>query len=179
VRDPSENELDASMARLAQGERAAFDPLFRALYPRAVRLARRELGPARAADAAQSVLMKVFARAGEFCVGRPVLPWFYAIAASELRTMRRRRIAERRRDAAEALADDVPGPDDPEGELGARELQESLARAIASLDDDSACAIASMLHGTERPPVTRAAFRKRVSRAYARLRWLLGAFDGQ
>ncbi len=167
------------MSRLAQGDRAAFDPLFRALYPRAMRLARRELAPDRAADAAQAVLMKVFARAGEFCVGRPVLPWFYAIAASELRTLRRRVVAEHRRDAAETLAADLPGPSDPESELVTRELYDSLARAIASLDDDSAGAITSMLHGTERPPVNAGAFRKRVSRAYARLRWLLGAFDGQ
>jgi RNA polymerase sigma factor (sigma-70 family) len=179
VRDPNEERLDSFMSRLAQGEREAFDPLFRALYPRALRLARRELAPDRAADAAQTVLMKVFARAGEFCAGKPVLPWFYAIAASELRTLRRRVDAERRRDAAEILAADLPGPGDPENELVERELQDSLARAIASLDDDSAVAIASMLHGTERPCVTSATFRKRVSRAYARLRWLLGAFDGQ
>ncbi|HMI87680.1 MAG TPA: RNA polymerase sigma factor [Polyangiaceae bacterium] len=179
MRDPTEEELDACMARLAQGERAAFDPLFRALYPRAMRLARRELASDRAADAAQSVLMKVFARAGEFQAGKPVLPWFYAMAASELRTLRRRGAAERSREAAETLAADLPGPDDPEGELVLRELKDSLARAIASLDDDSALAIASMLHGAERPCVTATAFRKRVSRAYARLRWLLGVFDGQ
>jgi DNA-directed RNA polymerase specialized sigma24 family protein len=167
------------MSRLAQGERGPFDPLFRALYPRAMRLARRELAPDQAADAAQSVLMKVFARAGEFCAGKPVLPWFYAIAASELRTLRRRGIAARRRATVETLAADLPGPGDPERELVERELQDSLARAIASLDDDSAGAIASMLHGTERSAVTASAFRKRVSRAYARLRWLLGAFDGQ
>jgi RNA polymerase sigma factor (sigma-70 family) len=179
VRDPIEEELDACMSRLAEGERAAFDPLFRALYPRAVRLARRELGEALAADAAQSVLMNVFAHAGEFCAGKPVLPWFYAIAASELRTLRRRGVIARRREAAETLAADLASRDDPESELAERELYDALARAIASLDDDSAGAIASMLHGTERPSVTASAFRKRVSRAYARLRWLLGAFDGQ
>ncbi len=179
VRDPSEEELDACMARLAQGDRAAFDPLFRALYPRAMRLARRELAPDRAADAAQSVLMKVFVHAGEFCAGRPVLPWFYAIAASELRTLRRRGASERRRGAGETRVADLPGPGDPERDLATRELHDSLARAIALLDDDSAAAIASMLHGTERPDVKAGAFRKRVSRAYARLRWLLGAFDGQ
>jgi RNA polymerase sigma factor (sigma-70 family) len=167
------------MSRLAQGEREAFDPLFRALYPRALRLARRELAPHEAADAAQSVLMKVFAHAGEFCGGRPVLPWFYALAANELRTARRRGIATRRREAAEILAADLPGRDDPERELVERELHDGLARAIASLDDDSAHAIAAMLYGSERPQVTRAAFRKRVSRAYARLRWLLGAFDAK
>lgn len=167
------------MSRLAQGDRAAFDPLFRALYPRAIRLARRELGSDEAADAAQSVLMKVFARAGEFRAGKPVFPWFYAIAAGELRTLRRRAIAERRRGAAETLAADLPAKEDPENELVERELHDGLARAIASLDDDGASAIASMLHGTERKAVSAGAFRKRVSRAYARLRWLLGAFDGQ
>ena len=179
MRDPNEDELDGFMSRLAQGEREAFDPLFRALYPRAVRLARCELAPDRAADAAQAVLMKVFARAGEFCAGKPVLPWFYAIAASELRTLRRRGALERRRGAADALAANLPGPDDPERDLALRELHDSLARAMAALDEDSAAAIASMLHGTARPPVTGTAFRKRVSRAYARLRWLLGAFDAK
>lgn len=167
------------MSRLAQGEREAFDPLFRALYPRAVRLARRELADDQAADAAQTVLMKMFAHAGEFRAGSPVLPWFYCIAANELRTLRRRGMTARRRDVQETMAADVPGLRDPERELVLRELHESLARAIASLDDDSAAAIASMLHGTERPATTGAAFRKRVSRAYARLRCLLGAFDAK
>src|SRR5689334_24566440 len=97
------------MSRLAQGEREAFDPLFRALYPRALRLARRELAPDRAADAAQTVLMKVFARAGEFRTGKPVLPWFYALAASELSTLRRQGATERRRAAEGTLAAELPG----------------------------------------------------------------------
>jgi RNA polymerase sigma factor (sigma-70 family) len=179
VRDPAEEELDSCMSRLAQGDRAAFDPLFRALYPRAMRLMRAELPSDQAADAAQSVLMKVFAHAGEFQAGKPVLPWFYAILANELRTHRRRGHARRKRDADETLAADLPAPGDPERALVTRELSEALARAIASLDDDSARAISFMLHGEERPSVTATAFRKRVSRAYARLRWLLGAFDGQ
>ena len=40
MRDPDEDELDRAMARLADGEREAFDPLFRALHPRALRFAR-------------------------------------------------------------------------------------------------------------------------------------------
>jgi hypothetical protein len=35
-------------------------------------------------------MMKMFARAIEFEPGKPVLPWFYAMAAGELRTVRRR-----------------------------------------------------------------------------------------
>jgi RNA polymerase sigma factor (sigma-70 family) len=179
VRDPAEEQLDVHMSRLAEGAREAFDPLFRALYPRALRLARLQLPADQAGDAAQSVLMKVFARAGEFQPGRPVLPWFYAIAANELRTHCRRSAAHRKRNAEEDLAADLPGSQDPEGALATREVHAALARAVALLDDDSASAIAAMLHGAERPSGNAAAFRKRVSRAYARLRWLLGAFDGQ
>jgi RNA polymerase sigma factor (sigma-70 family) len=179
VRDPVEQELDSLMSRLAQGDREAFDPLFRALYPRAMRLMRVELPSDQAADAAQSALLRLFSRAGEFQAGRPVLPWFYAILANELRTERRRGGARRLRFADEKLAADLAAPDDPERAIVERELHDALARAIASLDDDSARAISFMLHGSERPPVTATAFRKRVSRAYARLRWLLGAFDGQ
>jgi RNA polymerase sigma-70 factor (ECF subfamily) len=79
VREAREDELDAWMALLADGDRAAFDPLFRALYPRALRLAVARLGDDRGADAAQSALTKLFARASEFAAGRAVLPWFYAI----------------------------------------------------------------------------------------------------
>lgn len=179
VRDLTEDDLDRAMSRLAQGEREAFDPVFRALYPRALRLARVKLPADRAADAAQSMLMKVFSRAGEFGPGRPALPWFYALAASELRTHERRYVTHCQRAAGDALAETVPDSTDPERELALRELAASLTRALAALDDDSARAISFLLHGTERPAVSETALRKRISRAYARLRWLLGAFDGQ
>lgn len=106
--------LDALMSRLSQGERRAFDPLFRALYPRAVRLARVKLSEDHAADAAQSIMMKVFSRASEFEVGRPVLPWFYAVAANELHTLRRRSAADQSRTVEESLASHVAAADDPE-----------------------------------------------------------------
>ena len=69
-----ETDLDALMGRLASGERAAFVPLYGALWPRALRLARARLGADGAADVAQSALLKVFARASEFVPGRPCLP---------------------------------------------------------------------------------------------------------
>src|SRR5271169_2868791 len=63
--DTNEAELDTLMDRLADGDRAAFDPLYTALRPRAVRLARARLGDAHAEDVAQAVLLRVFARASE------------------------------------------------------------------------------------------------------------------
>jgi RNA polymerase sigma-70 factor (ECF subfamily) len=161
------------MARLAQGERTAFDPLFRALYPRALRLARVRLSAEQAADAAQTVMMKVFARASDFEPGKPVLPWFYAAAANEIHGMRRRAIKQGQRAVDEARAHALPSDDDPERELLAQELHGALERAIASLDDASAEAIACLLDDRPCPGVSASALRKRVSRAYAKLRILL------
>lgn len=168
------------MSRLSQGEREAFDPLFRALYPRALRLARIKIDEDDAADVAQAVMTRVFARASEFEAGKPVLPWFYAIAANELRTVQRRTAAAGRRTVDEKRAHGLKAAGDPERLLLEQELRGSLDAAIAVLDDESAHAIACML-GDDRPdPGIRAsAFRKRVSRAYARLRLLLGGLHAR
>ncbi|WP_437723567.1 RNA polymerase sigma factor [Sorangium sp. So ce861] len=176
MREASEDELNRWMERLAQGERNAFDPLFRALYPRALRFARVRVGPERAADGAQSALERVFTRASEFTVGRPVLPWFYAVLANEVRAVAR---------ATQARAEEAPAllwsdaPHDPERLLVERELHQALDTAIASLDAPAAEAIGALLGRTTRPAIDAPAFRKRVSRAYARLRLLLGGSDGE
>jgi RNA polymerase sigma factor (sigma-70 family) len=179
VRDPSEDELDAHMARLAAGEREAFDPLFRALYPRALRLARRSLSEDRAADAAQQVLMQLFARANEFEAGRAVLPWFYACAANEIHTLRRRAAREARRNVEVTRAEGLRAADEPERALLERELRGALAAAVDALDDEGALAIQALLGDAPRPALAPATFRKRVSRAYARLRLLLGGSLGR
>jgi RNA polymerase sigma factor (sigma-70 family) len=171
----TEREIDRLMARLADGDRSAFDPLFRALHPRAFRLARARVAPDLADDAAQSALMKVFARASEFEPGRPALPWFYAVVANEIRAVARKR-ALAGDDAALAV---LPADDDPERELLERELGRALDAALESLDDDAATCIASLLGDRPRPAIAPAAFRKRVSRVYAQLRVLLGGTNGR
>jgi RNA polymerase sigma-70 factor, ECF subfamily len=174
----TEAELDTWMAALASGDRAAFEPLFRALHPRAVRFARGRLAVHLAEDAAQSALLKVFARASEFSPGRPVLPWFYAVCTNEIRGEARR--SKRARSLADAL--DEPGRAElPADDLGAEEallraeLEGALARAIDALDAPSAEAIHVALGRRDRPNIPDATFRKRLSRAYQRLR---AAFRG-
>ena len=56
---------------------------------------------------------------------------------------------------------------DPEHDAIDRELRGALARALESLDAASAEAIGAVLGDAERPAIDAAAFRKRVSRAYA------------
>lgn len=161
------------MSRLSQGEREPFDPLFRALYPRACRLARTRLPQDQAADVAQTIMMKVFARASEFEAGKPVLPWFYAVAGNELHAAQRRNTAQAKRTVEEGRAHTLEDPTNPEQLAVDRELRTSLHRAVAHLDEASAEAITCMLEGRTPPKVGALAFRKRVSRAYSKLRGLL------
>jgi RNA polymerase sigma-70 factor (ECF subfamily) len=167
-----EAELDLLMSRLAHGERSAFDALYLALRPRALGVARLRLGETEAADVAQQALERVFARASEFTPGRPCLPWFYGIVASEIQSNRRRR--------ARLVLEEAPGlelaaeGDDAEAELLQRELRRALDGAIDELDADAAHAISALLGHASPPDVKPATFRKRLSRAYSKLRLLLG-----
>ncbi|MDP3279004.1 MAG: sigma-70 family RNA polymerase sigma factor [Deltaproteobacteria bacterium] len=180
-RAPNEAELDALMARLSNGDRSAFDPLFSALYPRALRVARRRVDSARAEDVAQTAMLKVFARAAEFEAGRPVLPWFYMVVANEVRAVTRGAMVraqttlEREDGSSRDLTDSNA---DPETEATWRELSRALESAVANLDATAAEAIYAVLGRGERPVVESPAFRKRVSRAYAKLRTALGGAYG-
>lgn len=161
------------MALLASGDRSAFPPLFRALWPRAVAAASRRLDTQGAADAAQSAMVRVFARAPEFRAGSPVLPWFYAVVANGIRAVVRRNRAPT---ASMTEAESLSSGGDPEAVVLDRELRAALAGAIDALDPASAEAIAALLGETARPAIDDAAFRKRLSRAYAKLRVLLGGY---
>lgn len=168
-----EAELDELMARLATGDRTAFEPLYVALHGRAERLVLRRLARAQAEDVVQSAMTSVFARASEFTPGRPCLPWFYAVVANELR-------AATRRDARLVLSDEMlerASEDDPERLFVERELERALELAIDALDEDSGNAIRALLGRAPVPIVPGATFRKRVSRAYVKLRVLLGGHD--
>jgi RNA polymerase sigma factor (sigma-70 family) len=174
--DVGEKQIDAWMEALSTGDRAVFDPLFRQLYPRAFLVARQRLREPEAHDAAQTAMMKIFARADEFEAGRPALPWFYATLSNELRTAVRRdrrssvRLAAYRH-VEPFVRDAVP---DPEALLVETELGKALEDAIRRLDAASAEAICALLGRSPPPTVSDAALRKRVSRAYVRLRTLLG-----
>ena len=159
------------MARLAEGDRSAFEPLFRALHPRALRLARARLPSHRADDVAQAAMLNVFAHAHRFVPSRPALPWFYAILANEIRVASRQvRRHAGGEDPDHLLSHDVSLED----ALLERELLAALEQAIASLDDQAEQAIRAQLGDAARPTVPPMTYRKRVSRAYARLRTLLG-----
>lgn len=92
--------LQQELTALARGERAAFDPLFRRLWPLLRGFAGRCLPAQEAEDAAQEALLRVFHRASEFDARRDALSWILGIAAWQIRT--RRTQARRRREEAAA-----------------------------------------------------------------------------
>src|SRR5882724_3572238 len=99
-------ELDALMARLADGDRSAFTPVFRALWTPMLRFCRTlAKSDADAADAAQAAMQKILERANDYDKRRPAMPWAFAIAGWECRTLLRK--SSRRRETPE---DSAPEP---------------------------------------------------------------------
>jgi len=160
VQDGERAALRRLMERLADGDRAAFDPAFRLLWPRLRAFAVRFAG-ADGEDAAQVALLKMFSRASEYDRERDVLPWALGIAAWECRTLRRRR--ERRREQ--------PGVPDQLAETNPEEAAVLRASAEAVLGTLSPVDVETILSlATGRRAVEGATFRKRLQRALARFR---------
>ena len=113
------------------------------------------------------------------------LLWVIAMNCVSWVMSRSRRVKSRTHTPSDGVAGEsadspwAAEPEDPERLLLERELHEAMERAIADLDAASAEAIGTLLGRAARPAVSEVAFRKRISRAYARLRVLLGGFDGR
>jgi RNA polymerase sigma-70 factor (ECF subfamily) len=161
------SDLDTLMARLADGDRAAFDPVFRALWAPTVRLCSSILkNEADAHDAAQQAMEKILARASDYDGRRPAMPWALALAGWECRTMMRRR--SRRREVGEETAPE-PASSATEGDLVQRNLVRAAVDAmghLSPLDQETLMATFLGLSGG----VPAATFRKRRERATEKLR---------
>lgn len=164
--------LDDLLARYADGDRGAFDPLFAAVWPVVVQFCRRYVDDAAdAEDAAQRTMIKLAEQAHRYDRERPALGWIFALAVWECRTTRRRRQREGRRHAPlDALAEATRGRDDPEHELAQRELGAALHAAVGGLPELDRQTILDDLRGQLDPAVGAATRRKRRQRALDRLR---------
>ena len=160
--------IQEELTALARGERAAFDPLFRRLWPLLRGFARRFLSAEEADDVAQEALLRIFRRASEFDPGRDALAWVLGIVAWQVRT-HRTKARRRREEPADALPEREASAASPEEEAAAAELTAALDRALADLSPDDAATLLAYARG-ERPDLPGATFRKRVERALDRLR---------
>ena len=160
------SELDVLMGKLADGDRAAFSPLFRALWTPALKVCQRLVhGEADAADAAQTAMMKILERAGEYDKQRPALPWALGIAAWECRTLMKKQ--QRQKVAAEApeLSDGGSTADEVEQKLLVSAAMHAMGE-LSKADQDTLTAT----YWDTAAAVGGATFRKRRERALTRLR---------
>jgi len=162
--------LQRDLTALARGDRSAFDPVFRRLWPLARGLAARCLPAVEAEDAAQEALLRIFARASEFDTRRDALAWALGIVAWQVRTHRTR--SRRRREEALETTPEPPGHErSPEDAAVAKDLEATLDRALRELSPADAATLIAYAR-SERPDIPGATFRKRVERALDRLRSL-------
>jgi len=160
------------MTAAADGDRAAVEPLFDALWPAAAAFATRLLGGDRvlAEDCAQDALVALFGQLARFEPGRDGLTWALTHVAWQCRTARRRTS----REAARAAGDD--SHDEPRLDGRALAEQRDLVRAALAQIDRLAAAdveiiMASLVDDEAlRAALAPATFRKRLERALARLR---------
>ena len=162
--------LNDAMARLADGDRSAFTPVFEILWPLLSSFARRVLGDAAAGeDVAQHALVVVFAQASRFDPSRDAAAWAVAIAANECRNARRRGA---RWFALPADANARPDPRcGPEAEAIERDLLREASSLLGQLKTEDIIALQAAWH-EEHVDVPKATLRKRVQRASERLRTL-------
>jgi RNA polymerase sigma-70 factor (ECF subfamily) len=157
--------LREDLIRLADGDRDAFVPVYQALWPIAQRFCARALPDSPdAEDAAQTALMKMFARASEYDPERDALSWALGIFAFECKTFRKK--ASRRRE--EMLLEGAEGASEhPLDDIIRRDLECAALDVLGTLRPSDVDVIQAMMSG-ERPDG--ATFRKRLQRALSRLR---------
>lgn len=161
---PLLNEL---MARLANGERSAFEPVFRELWPVVLRFCGALLKhPSDAQDAAQQAMIKIFTRASEYDATRPALPWALGIASWECRTLRKK--LQRRKETILDV-DGAAAPAQTTNELEWHDLEQAAVHALGTLPDldRESLRVAFWDEGSSVPGATQ---RKRKERALTRLR---------
>ena len=165
----STSQIDALLARLADGDRSAFTPVFRQLWEPVFRLCLSLLtNEADASDAAQQAMEKILQRASDYDPKKSGTTWALAIAGWECRTILRRR--SRRREVSDSLLSaSADASENVEGALAKRDLIDAALSALGDLssaDRDTLIATFS----DEAAAVAGATMRKRRERALGRLR---------
>ena len=166
-------QLDRWMAAAAEGDRAAVEPLFQALWPAVAGYAARLLDDrALAEDCAQDALVRLFGQLERYDRSRDALTWALTITTWQCRTARRR--IRRRGEAAAAAPEPAPTVD---GAALAEErelVRDALATLLTLAPRDIEIIAASLAEDAEgdalRRSIQPATFRKRLERALDRLR---------
>jgi RNA polymerase sigma-70 factor (ECF subfamily) len=160
-------ELQRDLARLADGDRAAFDPVFARLWPLFRNLAARHLPSGDAEDAAQRALLRLFERASDFDPSRDALAWAVGLAAWEIRTARRRNWRRRETSDGDGEVERLVDESSPEDAAIAADLAALLGKTLATLRPPD---VEALLRHARDERIAGVGFRKRLQRARERMR---------
>jgi RNA polymerase sigma factor (sigma-70 family) len=169
-------ELQRLMTAAADGERAAVELLFSALWPACLRYATKLVGDsATAEDIVQDALVALFGQLPRFDRDRDALAWAFAIVTWQCRTARRRR--DRRREVNTVNIDPDVNTVNIDSDVNTVNIaeRELVRHALAELDglaprDRDVIAAVIFDDDELRATLAPATFRKRLERALARLR---------
>ncbi|MEL6760876.1 MAG: sigma factor [Myxococcota bacterium] len=159
---PNGDSLETSMAKLADGDRRAFDDVYAALAPRVRRFCERYLGGSEGDDATHDVLLKLFAQATSYRRGASVIAWALTLARWECRT----RLRRRQRAGEEPLSGHVEAAV-TEDRMETTLMAQAAFLALNDLGPSDRATILDALH--DATPLG-AIHRKRKQRAFERLR---------
>jgi RNA polymerase sigma-70 factor (ECF subfamily) len=156
------------MAAAADGDRAALEPLFDALWPIAAGYAQRLLGGDRALaeDCTQDALVSLFAQLARFDRARDGLSWALTLVTWSCRTARRRRAREAARTSTPSMEPALDG----HAQAVERDLVRAALAALGSLAPTDIETITAAIAGHRGDRIPPATFRKRLERSLARLR---------
>jgi RNA polymerase sigma-70 factor (ECF subfamily) len=161
-------QLQRWMIAAADGDRAAVEPLFHALWPVAVGYATRFVGDAALAeDCAQDALVRLFGQVDRFDRDRDALTWTLTHVTWQCRTARRR--VQRRAESPEST---IERGFDGAAVAEERELVRAALATLETLAPRDIEIIAAVLVDDDelRRAIAPATFRKRLERALGRLR---------
>jgi RNA polymerase sigma-70 factor (ECF subfamily) len=168
-------ELDDLMERYAQGDDAAFEPLYDGLAPRLRGFLRRSVNdPALADDLTQQTFLRMHRARASFERDGAVIPWAYAIA----RRLMLDALRSRRRKPEGVLPSEelLPSSDNPESRVADRESLAQLNAKLAKLPEEHRAAFElvrleglSLAEAAAVVGATPAAMKMRAHRAYVAL----------
>lgn len=170
--------LNRSMGALADGERGAFDPVYRTLWPLLVRLVTAISGDQMIGeDIAQQAMLKILARVSTFDRSKEALAWSMTIAVNEYRSYRRK-LGNRAADQGEWMLAEPTDGDTPEAIAIRNNLRAAVKAVMGRLQPRDLEVVVAAMYDGQRPPLAAAAFRKRLQRALAHTRLIWKRYYG-
>lgn len=155
------------MAKLGQGDRGAFDYVYKNSWPPCLSLAGSFLSKEEdAKDAAQAAFLKVFSRADQYDQNKDALTWVFTLVVYECKTLHKKKLRRKEVDTKiESIKDNNWELELKVIEKKMRLQARELIKDLKPLDQD---VLLKVINDDE--PVKGTVFRKRLERALKRFK---------